>query len=241
VLTGVPLLMIAFAGAGYVLWLRPSLLTDLETAVTSAVPVELRGVVEVFVRVAIEQRNAVGVVGLLAAIWAGLTWMSNLREAVSALWRLPVLGPVSVRRVVRDLLALAGLGLALLFSLLLTAAASGFARAVLALFGIVDDLPARAFLGLLGVVLSLVADWLIFCWVLGRLPRVPVLFGRVVRPALVGAAGFEVLKQVTAIGLGSVAGSPGGALFGTALGSLVFLYLVSRFILLVVAWTATAG
>jgi hypothetical protein len=29
--------------------------------------------------------------------------------------------------------------------------------------------------------------------------------------------------------------------FGTVLGSLVFLYLVSRFVLLVVAYTATAG
>jgi len=32
---------------------------------------------------AIDQRNAVAGVGLVAALWSGVWWMSNLREAVS--------------------------------------------------------------------------------------------------------------------------------------------------------------
>jgi membrane protein len=241
VLTAVPLLMMAFAAAGFVLWLRPSLLVDVEEAVRSSVPAQLRGVVEMLVRVAVDQRNAVGVIGLVSAVWAGLTWMSHLREAVSSLWRLPVLPPLSVGRVLRDLWALVVVGLGLLASRQVTAAATGFARTVLTALGVVDDPPARALLGLLGAVLSLAADWLIFCGALARLPRVPVPVRTVRWPALVGAVGFELLKQATALGLGSVSRGPTGAVFGTVLGSLVFLYLVSRFVLLVVAYTATAG
>jgi membrane protein len=38
VLTAVPLLMVAFGAAGYVLWLNPTLLDDLRDAITAACP-----------------------------------------------------------------------------------------------------------------------------------------------------------------------------------------------------------
>ena len=40
--------------------------------------------------------------------------------------------------------------------------------------------------------------------------------------------------------LSSVTSSPSGAVFGSLLGLLVFVYFVSRFILFVTAWAATA-
>ena len=57
---------------------------------------------------------------------------------------------------------------------------------------------------------------------------------------VVGALGFEVLKQATALSIGSVTGTPGGAVFGPLLGLLLFCYLVARFTLLLTAWAATA-
>jgi hypothetical protein len=90
------------------------------------------------------------------------------------------------------------------------------------------------------VVLGLGTGFLVFYWILTRLPRIGVPRRGVVRAALVGAVGFEVLKQATALTIGSVTGTPGGAVFGPLLGLLLFCYLVSRFALLVSAWAATA-
>ena len=88
--------------------------------------------------------------------------------------------------------------------------------------------------------LGLGTGFLVFYWILTRLPRTAVPRRGVVRAALVGAVGFEVLKQATALTIGSVTGTPGGAVFGPLLGLLLFCYLVSRFALLVSAWAATA-
>ncbi|HEX9336258.1 MAG TPA: inner membrane protein YhjD, partial [Pseudonocardiaceae bacterium] len=52
--------------------------------------------------------------------------------------------------------------------------------------------------------------------------------------------GFEVLKQAATVLLKSAAHSPTGAVFGSIIGLLVFANLVSRFLLMVTAWTATA-
>ena len=55
-----------------------------------------------------------GAVGLVAALWSGVWWMSNVREAVSAQWALPAPNPAALQRLLYDLVALVGLGAALL-------------------------------------------------------------------------------------------------------------------------------
>ena len=59
-------------------------------------------------------------------------------------------------------------------------------------------------------------------------------------PAIMASVGFEVLKQVTTVYLEFVTHSPSTVLFGPILGLLFFSNLVSRFLLFVTAWTATA-
>jgi membrane protein len=49
-----------------------------------------------------------------------------------------------------------------------------------------------------------------------------------------------VLKQLATVLLKSATHSPTGAVFGSVIGLLVFANLVSRFLLLATAWTATA-
>jgi membrane protein len=63
----------------------------------------------------------------------------------------------------------------------------------------------------------------------------------VARPAAVGAVAFEVLTVVTTLTVGAAAETVGGALFGTALAVLVFLFAASRILLLLAAWTATSA
>jgi membrane protein len=240
VLSLVPLLMIAFAVAGYVLFFNPSLLDQLQASIAENVPANLAGTINPIVEQAISQRGTVGIVGLLGALYSGIGWMSNLREALSEQWAQVPETPALPKRLLFDLLALLGLGVALVGSFAITGLASGFAEDLLELVGLADQGWARFLLAVLGFVLGLVANWLIFLWVIARLPREHATLRSAARAALVGAVGFEVLKQVMTFYLGSVTNSPSGAVFGSLLGLLVFTFFASRFILFVTAWAATA-
>ena len=237
ILTAVPLLMVAFAAASYVLWFNPDLLAELENAITASVPSEaLNSIIET----AIDQRNSIGTIGLIGALWSGVWWMSNLREAVSAQWELPAPHPAALQRLLYDLRALVGLGAALAVTLSFTVLGAGFAELVLAWLGAPDDGLTRTLLRVVGIVLGLTANWLIFAWAITRLPRTDVALRGVWRAALLGAIGFEVLKQAATAYFEVVTGTPGGAVFGSLLGLLLLGYLVARLLLWVTAWAATA-
>jgi membrane protein len=239
VLALVPLLMISFAVAGFVLAGHPALLDELRVHLTTAVP-ELSGVLNTVVDQAIRQAGAVGILGLLVALYSGLGWMTALREALTAQWSQEPTTTPFLRRTISDLLSLIGLGLALAISFGISAFGSGLGRLLLELGGIRETLPGQVGLRILTLVLSMIASWLVFLWVLARLPRMPVTWRSAVWGALFAAVGFEVLKQVGVLYLNSVTGSPAGAAFGPILGLLVFAYLASRFILFIAAWTASA-
>ncbi|WP_017976649.1 YhjD/YihY/BrkB family envelope integrity protein [Actinopolyspora halophila] len=242
VLALVPLLMIAFAIAGFVLTSNPALLERLQTAIAESVPsAQLSELVNGIVEEAIAQAGAVGIIGLLAALYSGLGWMTNLREALTAQWGQ---GPTALslpRRMLADLAALLGLGLAMVVSFGISALGGGVGRMLFRMAGVEDTTAANFVLWVLALLLSLAASWLVFLWVLARLPRKPVVLRTAVWGALFAAIGFEVLKQVGVLYLNSLSGSPAAAAFGPILGLLVFAYLTSRFLLFVTAWTASAG
>lgn len=240
VLSLFPLLMISFAIAGFVLAGNQALLTEMKDGITEAVPSGLGKTITKVVDQAIESRGTVGVLGLLAALYSGLGWMSNLRDALTAQWGLEHKQRPFLSTTIKDLLALLGLGLALAISFGLSAAGSGLGSWLLGLVGLEDDAWALFLLRMATIVLALVANWVVFLWVLSRLPRERVGARSAIRGAIAAAIGFEVLKQVFTIYLEIVISSPAGQLFGSILGLLVFANLVSRFLLFITAWTATA-
>jgi membrane protein len=240
VLSLVPLLMIAFAAAGFVLANNPEMLRRLEEQIQVAAPPGLGATLNDVIRGAIDSRQGVGIVGLLGAVYSGLGWMSNLREALTAQWDQPPEPEGFLRTKIVDLLALLGLGLALIASFTLTGVGTAFASTVLETLGLGQLPGARLVLTALAVVASIAGMWLVFLWVIARLPRQPVPLRRAMRAALVGAVGFEVLKQAFAIYLDSVTSSPTGQLFGPVIGLMVFAYFVSRFLLYLTAWAAVA-
>ncbi len=241
VLALVPLLMIAFAIAGFVLASNPELLERLQASIAESVPSrQLSGLVNQIVEEAIQQAGAVGIIGLLVALYSGLGWMTNLREALTAQWGQGITNLPMLKRMGSDLLALVGLGLAMVVSFGISALGGGVGQALFGLVGIEDTLVAGVVLRILTILLSLAASWLVFLWVLARLPRQPVTVRSAVWGALFAAVGFEVLKQVGVLYLNSLSGSPAAAAFGPILGLLVFSYLTSRFVLFVTAWTAAS-
>jgi membrane protein len=240
VLTAVPLLMVAFAVTSYVLWFSPELLAELERSIAATVPPGLAEPLNPIIQTAIDQRNAVAGIGLLAALYSGVWWMSNLREAVSAQWALPAPHPAALQRLLFDLRELVGLGAALAVSFALTVLGTGLTETVLTALGAPDEEGTRILLRAVGVVLGVAANWLIFAWAITRLPRTDVRVRSVASAALLGAVAFEALKQGAALYFAAISGSPSSAVFGSLLGLLLFSYIVARLVLLVTAWAATA-
>ncbi|MGH3773890.1 MAG: inner membrane protein YhjD [Pseudonocardiaceae bacterium] len=246
VLSLVPLLMIAFAVVGFVLAGNPELLRHLQDQIQSAAPAGLGPTLNQVISEAIKSRDGVGAVGLLGALYSGLGWMANLREALTAQWS-PTQGEQPpeldgfLRKKVFDLLALLGLGLALVASFALTGVGTAFAGTALNALGLGQVVGARLVLHVLAAVASVTGMWLVFLWVIARLPREPVPPRSATRAAWAGAIGFEILKQGFALYLGSVTNSPTGRLFGPVIGLMVFAYFVSRFLLFLTAWAAASA
>lgn len=241
VLSLVPLLMIAFAVAAFVLAGNQALLGELKFQIVQSAPPGLAETLTSVIDQAIESRGSVGILGLLAALYAGLGWMGHLREALSAQWDQPPETPGFVRTKVFDLLALLGLGLALIASFAVTGAGTQFADVLLDLIGMSEVWWARWLFFLVALALSVAGMWLVFVWVIARLPRQPVTLRSAVPAALLAAIGFEALKQVFAVYLDQVTQTPTGQLFGPVIGIMVFAFFVSRFVLFATAWAATAG
>lgn len=235
-----PLILVAVAALGYVLFLQPDLLHRLTTGIATSVPAGLDEIIVPIVDNAIAARNTIGVIGLLGALYTGIGWMSSLREALSEQWGRPPTAPPILKRTLFDLLTLLGLGAAIIGSFAVTGVASGFASFVLEFVGFSEQGWAEFVLAVLGIVLGLVANWLIFLWVIARLPREHATLRSAARAALLGAVGFEILKQVMVVYLAAVTASPTGQIIGPFIGLLVFVFFTSRFILFVTAWAATA-
>ncbi|WP_447004382.1 inner membrane protein YhjD [Saccharothrix isguenensis] len=240
VLSLVPMLMIGFAVAGFVLATQPQLMDELKAGIAEAVPGSLGDTVNDVVDQAIKSKGTVGVLGLLAAAYSGLGWMSNLRDALTAQWGQAKADLPLLKTALKDLVALVTLGLALVVSFGLTAVGTGFAELVLRWIGLDGVWWAEALLKIGTIVLALVANWLVFLWVLAKLPRRPVGWRSAIKGAAAAAIGFEVLKQIGTIYLTSVTTSPAGVAFGPIIGVLVFANLVAQFLLFITAWTATA-
>ena len=240
VLSLVPITMVAFAAAGFALRARPGAVDRLKDEITGAWTGALGDTLNSVINQAISSATTVGFFGLLVALYSGIGWMTNLRTALSEQWGQVPTPPPIVKRVLFDLAALLGLGLALAVTFAVTGLLSGFAGTVLAFLGLAQRPGAEVLLTLLGVLIGLAANWLIFVWVLARLPRERVALRSAAKAAVLGAVGFEVLKQGMAIYLQTITRTPSGAVFGSTLGLLVFIYYASRFVLFVTAWSATS-
>ncbi|NMO92584.1 inner membrane protein YhjD [Actinomycetospora sp. TBRC 11914] len=239
ILALVPLLMIAFAAAGFVLANNQDLLNQLSTGITNAAPPGLGELLNKVIQQAIEQRGAVGILGLLGALYSGLGWMANLREALSEQWDQRDDPPALLKRYGGDLVAMIGLGVALALSFAITAVATGASHGIARALGLEGQAWVQVLLTIAGIVVTLAANWLVFLWVIARLPREPVTLRSAGRAAILASVGFVVLQQVMTVYIASVTNSPAGAAFGPIIGLLVFANFVSRFILFVTAWAAT--
>lgn len=237
-----PLLMVGFAAAGFVLSRNPELLAEITTQIKSKVSGDFGEQLVKLMDSAIESRTSVGIIGLATAAWAGLGWMANLREALSQMWGLMRNEPPGfVRTKLSDLTAIVGLFAAIVVTIALTALGnSDLMQRIVEWLGLQDVPGVSIALRVASLLISVVISWLLFTWIIARLPRESVSFRSSVRAGLIAAVGFEVFKQLGSIYLQSVVHGPAGATFGPVLGLMVFAYITARLILFATAWAATS-
>lgn len=235
-----PLLMVGFGVGGFALSRRPELLTTLEERIRTSVSGAVGQQLVDLMNSAIDARASVGVIGLATAAWVGLGWMWHLREALSQMWAHPVAPAGYLRTKLSDLAAMVGTFVVIVATIALTVL--GHARPMAAVlrwleipqFSVFDEI----FRGI-SVLVSVLVSWVLFTWMIGRLPREPVGLVTAARAGLMAAVGFELFKQVGAIYL--VLRSPAGAVFGPVLGLMVFAFVTAWLILFATAWAATAS
>jgi membrane protein len=238
-----PLLMVGFAVVGFTLSLRPQMLNMIEHRIRSTVTGALGQQLVDLMYSAIDARTSVGVIGLATASWAGLSWMSHLREALTEMWwEQRFDSPGFVRTKLSDLLAMIGTFLMTMATMALSALGHAAPMsAALKWLGIpkffVFDLIFRG----ISISVSVLVSWLLLTWMIARLPREKVSFVDSMRAGVMAAIGFELFKQVGTIYLQKVVRSPAGATFGPVLGLMVFAYITAYLVLFCTAWAATTS
>lgn len=237
-----PLLMVGFAVAGFVLSRQPELLTEIDDKIKQTISGDLGRELVELIDAAIESRTSVGVIGLAVALWAGLGWMAKLREALTAMWEQRHEPAGFVRTKLSDLWALLSTFAALVVTVGLTVvSSSGLARTVLGWLGLAHAPGVGVALWVASVLASLLISWLLFAWMIARLPRESLSIRSAARAGLMAAVGFEVFKQLGSVYLRTVMHGPAGSTFGPVIGLLVFAYVTARLVLFATAWAATAS
>lgn len=236
----VPILMLASSAAGFVLATQPHLLDQMLHAISGTLPGALGDKASELLTGFVEQRTGVGVAGLVVGLYSGWNWMNSLRDALTAMYgQNRSEGPL-LRTIMMDVLALLGLAAALLVSFGITVSGTAVGRYLLQLIGVDDTSWGHSVLSATSVPLALLADWLVFLWVLTRLPRERVGWRSAMRGAVAAALGFELLKQAGGFYLSLISASPSGVAFGSVIGLLFFISLIARMLVYITAWTATA-
>lgn len=251
----VPILMVSFSIAGFVLAGRPDLVAGLKDQVIAFIPgsgssgdsgSELASQIGRIIDQAVSARFAVGLIGLVVALYSGIGWMGNIRRALRAIWA-PYWNLAKDRKdniivaTLKDLGLLAGLGLAVVVSFGLSTAGNAAQGVMIRWLGLQDAAWAGPLLSIATLVIAAMASLLIFLWVYGRLP--PKEYRAPGTPLVIGSAiaavAFEVLKSLLALLVRGVSGSASGAVFGSVIGLLFFINIVAQMFLMIGSWIAT--
>ena len=242
----IPILMVSFAGVGFVLASNQDLLTELiNKLVNSISDPTLATTLKNTVTTAVQQRTTVGITGLLVALYSGISWMGNLREAVRAqsrdVWERNEQDEEKIYfKYTRDFISLIGLVLALIITISLTSVAGAAQAAIVSALGLDGIEWLRPVMTLIALSISILANYLLFLWIFWRLPRHKPRKKALFRGTLLAAIGFEVIKFIMTLTLPKLASSPSGAAFGSVLGLMAFFYFFARLTLFCAAWIATA-
>jgi membrane protein len=236
-----PILALGFAVIGYVARVYHGAEGDLVQAINEVLP----GMVskkESPNKIAISaiQAAAPGIltVGLPVMLYSGLGWISAMRDALLVVFeRPPDEQPSLVGGKLRDLVALVILGLVLILSVAVSGVVTSLAEPILDFLQL--GIGAKPLLWLIALALGLGANSVLF-FAFFKLLGDPEEPGRSLwSGALLGAIGFELLKQLSRWLIASTTDQPAFQAFGIALILLVWINYFSRVVMYAAAWAHT--
>ncbi|MDX3458828.1 YihY/virulence factor BrkB family protein [Streptomyces sp. ME02-8801-2C] len=187
----------------------------------------------------VENAGTIGVIAGAVLLFTGIGWVGSMRECLRAVWEVPEDEGNPVLRKVKDAGVLVGLGGAVLVTIgasTVASAAIGWAARGL---GIDEAGWGAVLLRLAAFAVAVLADFLVLLYVLTLLPGVEPTRRRLFVAALIGAAGFELLKLLLSSYMQDVAGKSMYGAFGVPVALLLWINFTSRLVLFCASWTAT--
>ena len=229
-----PILALAFFVVGYVSKVYPDAQDVLVTAITG-----LFSNIDLDLSAFEDGAGTAGLIGLAGVLYAGLGWLSAMREALIVMFEEPAREqPNFFVGKFRDLITLALIGVTLMVSVAVTGLVSGFANLLLGWLEL--DEALAPLVTLLTVVLGLAANVLLFFIMFTLLAHPNAPRRALVSGAILGALGFELLKRLSFLLLASTRQSEAFQMFGIALILVVWIYYFSRVVMYAAAWAQTA-
>ncbi|MCR6031308.1 YihY/virulence factor BrkB family protein [Nocardioides sp. zg-579] len=235
-----PILALSLFTVGLVSAIYPDANRTLRDAIDSVLP-GIVGPEEG--QVSLEQirtfRGWAAVLGLAGVLYSGLGWLSAMRAALQTVFAMPQREhPNFVIGKLRDGLTLVVIGTVLLLAVAVTGFVGRFSVDILGWLGLDQELGWLV--KLLTVALGLAANTVLFyaLYALLAQPRLPR--SALLQAALLGAIGFEALKQLSGVLLASTKEQPAFQAFGIALILLVWINYFSRVVLYSAAFAYTS-
>nr|WP_246280413.1 YihY/virulence factor BrkB family protein [Nocardioides daedukensis] len=235
-----PILALGFFVIGYVAKVYPEAQENLTEALGSVLP----GMVgedegQISLEAIQDAAGAVGLIGLAGVLYAGLGWLSGMREALLVMFETPQREqPNFVIGKARDLVSLALIGVVMIVSVAVSSLISRFSREVLELLGL--GLGLSPLLMVISVLVGVAASMVLFFAIFRLLADPDVPKRSLWSGALLGAVGFEILKQISTLLIASTKSQPAFQAFGIALILVVWINYFSRVVMYAAAWAHTS-
>lgn len=234
-----PILALAFFVIGIVSTVYPDARVNLISAINTVLPgIVGEGDGEISLDSIKKFSGLAAVVGVLGVLYSGLAWISALRDALLVVFETPVRErPSFIGGKLRDLVTLGVIGLILVVSVAVAGFVSGFSTDILAYVKLDEEFSWLV--RLIALVLGLLANMVLFYSIFRLLAEPNPPSRSLWQGALLGAVGFEVLKQISALLLASTKNQPAFQAFGIALILVVWINYFSRLLLYSATWAYT--
>ncbi|GEP35719.1 hypothetical protein NSZ01_34870 [Nocardioides szechwanensis] len=234
-----PILALAFAAVGWISKVYHDARDTTVEAIESVFPGMIGGDTGIALADIESAAGAAVGFGLLGVAYAGLGWLSSLRDALLVTFELPSFEqPNFVMGKLRDLLTLGAVGLTLLLSVGISGVVAGGSEQILEWLDL--GVGLEPVLWVLGVVVGLAASTVLFLALFRLLADPHTPKRSLASGALLGAIGFEILKLLSSTLLKATKEQPAFQAFGIALILVVWINYFSRVVLYAASWAHTS-
>ncbi|QIN28250.1 YhjD/YihY/BrkB family envelope integrity protein [Brevibacterium luteolum] len=240
VLALIPTLMFAFAALGFILDIvRPELVDVVTQKLHEFAPGQDQ-LVEMLQNF-IDNWQAVGIVGIISALYTAQGFIGNLKDAIRAQLRKDMDAKPQENFVVRTLsniVTLIGLLIGVGLTIGLTVIGTGLQTTIVEWL----QLPGwvTPVLTITPIIITLFSSWLIFMFLFTMIPIHPIQPRTKRLGSLFGAIALTLLLNIATVLIDLFSGSPTAALFGPVIAIMLSMNVFARIILMVAAWMGTA-